>query len=47
VSLRTVYCTAASVPKSTDVAPVNPVPVMVTEEPWGPELGVIEITRGT
>ena len=41
VELTTVTPVAASVPKSTAVAPVKPVPVMVTVVPpaVGPEVG--------
>ena len=40
---------AAVVPKSTAVAVVNPVPVMVTEVPpvVGPEVGATEVTVGS
>jgi hypothetical protein len=49
VSLATVNEVAASVPKSTAVAPVNPVPVIVTTVPpaIGPALGRTVVTVGT
>jgi hypothetical protein len=45
----TLKLVAATVPKRTWVAPVSPVPLMVTEVPpvLGPELGEIEVTAGT
>ena len=45
--LAAIAC-AAFEPKSTAVAPVNPVPVMVTEvpPPGGPVLGLIPVTIG-
>ena len=48
VSLTTVKSVAAVVPKSTTVAPVNPVPVIVTEVPpvVGPLVGVRPVTTG-
>ena len=49
VLLVTVKLVAAAVPKCTDVAPVNPVPVIVTEVPpdAGPVLVETPVTRGT
>jgi hypothetical protein len=48
VSLRNVHVTAASGPapasKSTPVMPVNPVPVMVTNVPGGPLIGLNDVT---
>ena len=48
VSESTVKVVAGVVPKSTAVAPVKPVPVMVTEVPpaVGPEPGATEVTVG-
>jgi hypothetical protein len=48
VDATTVKLVAATVPKSTLVAPVNPVPVMVTLVPpdVGPEVGEREVTVG-
>ena len=48
VALTTVTLVAAVVPKSTVVAPVKPVPVMVTNVPpaAGPLLGLIPVTVG-
>ena len=39
---------AAAVPNFTALAPLNPVPVMVTEvaPPRGPEVGLIPLTVG-
>ncbi len=47
-ALSTVKVVAAVAPKSTAVAPVNPVPAIVTEVPpaAGPELGVTLVTVG-
>ena len=49
VPLTTVLLVAGVVPKSTAVAPVKAVPVIVTVMPpaTGPELGLIEVTAGT
>ena len=49
VAETTVKLVAATVPKSTLVAPVKPVPVMVTVVPPAvvPEVGEIEVTAGT
>ena len=48
VSLTTVRFVAAVVPKSTAVAPVNPVPVIVTRVPpvVGPLVGLRPVTVG-
>jgi len=48
VSLLTVTPVAAVVPKLTALAPVNPVPVMVTDVPpvLDPELGLTPVTVG-
>ena len=48
VSLATVTSVAAVVPKSTPVAPVKPVPVIVTEVPpaAGPLVGLRPVTAG-
>ena len=48
VSLTTVKSVAAVVPKSTAVAPVNPVPVIVTKVPpaAGPLVGLMPVTVG-
>ena len=48
VSLTTVTFVAAVVPKSTAVAPVNPVPVIVTVVPpaSGPDVGLKPVTLG-
>ena len=48
VSLTTVTSVAAVVPKSTAVAPVKPVPVIVTEVPpaVGPLFGLTPVTVG-
>src|SRR6478735_5284050 len=48
VALLTVNVVAAVAPKLTAVAPVNPVPVMVTDVPpaVGPELGLTLVTVG-
>ena len=48
VSLATVRLVAAVVPKSTAVAPVNPVPVTVTDVPPAvdPEVGLTPVTVG-
>ena len=48
VSLTTVTPVAAVVPKSTAVAPVKPVPVIVTEVPpaVGPVVGLRLVTAG-
>ncbi len=48
VALTTVRLVAAVVPKSTTVAPVKPVPVMVTRVPpaAGPEVGLRAVTVG-
>jgi hypothetical protein len=48
VALTTVNEVAAVLPKLTAVAPVNPVPVMVTDVPpaSGPALGRIAVTVG-
>src|SRR5690242_12617853 len=42
----TVNVAAATPLKVTAVAPVNPVPVMLTDVPGGPEVGVNEVTAG-
>ena len=49
VSLTTVIFVAAVAPKSTAVAPVNPVPVIVTRVPpaTGPLVGLRAVTVGT
>ena len=47
VSLFTVALGAPVVPKPIDVAPENPVPVMVTVVPAGPEVGLIPVITGT
>ena len=48
VAELTVKPVAGVAPKLTAVAPVNPVPVMVTEVPPapGPDVGEIEVTAG-
>ena len=48
VSLTTVKLVAGVVPKSTAVAPVKPVPVIVTEVPpaAGPLVGLMPVTVG-
>ncbi len=48
VSELTVKLVAALAPKSTAVAPVNPVPVMVTDVPpaAGPVFGLTAVTVG-
>ena len=48
VSLTTVKFVAGVVPKSTAVAPVKPVPVMVTNVPpdAGPDDGLMLVTTG-
>src|SRR6516162_9703639 len=48
VSLTTVTFVAATVPKSTAVAPVKPVPVIVTVVPpaGGPLVGLMAVTVG-
>ncbi len=48
LSLTTVTFVAAVVPKSTTVAPVNPVPVIVTSVPpaAGPVVGERPVTTG-
>ena len=48
VSLTTLTFVAAAVPKSTAVAPVNPVPMIVTEVPplGGPAVGLMAETVG-
>ncbi len=47
VELLTVKLGAAVAPKLTAPAPVRPVPVMVTEVPFGPEVGLSAVTVGT
>jgi len=37
---------AGVVPNFTALAPVKPVPVIETEVPFGPELGLIPVTAG-
>ena len=48
VAETTLMPVAAVAPKLTAVAPVNPVPVMVTDVPPtpGPEVGAIDVTVG-
>ena len=48
MALLTVYDVAAVPPKVTAVAPVKPVPVIVTEVPpdVGPDAGVIPVKTG-
>ena len=48
VALTTVTSVAAVVPKSTAVAPVKPVPVIVTDVPpaTGPLVGLTAVTAG-
>ena len=46
VALLTVKLEAAVVPNSTALAPLKPVPVMATEVPFGPELGLTPVTMG-
>jgi hypothetical protein len=48
VSLTTVKFVAAAVPKLTDVAPVKPLPVIVTNVPptFGPAVGLRPVTAG-
>jgi len=48
VVAATVKLVAATKPKTTLVAPVKPVPVMVTVEPpaVGPDVGEMEVTVG-
>ena len=49
VEETTVKLVAATAPKSTLVAPVKPVPVMVTVVPpaGGPDVGEMEVMAGT
>ena len=46
VALLTVKLAAAVAPKLTALAPVKPVPVIATEVPFGPELGLTPETVG-
>ena len=46
VALLTVKLEAAVVPNSTALAPLKPVPVIATEVPFGPELGLTPVTMG-
>jgi hypothetical protein len=45
VALLTVKLEAV-VPNLTALAPVNPVPVIATDVPFGPELGLTPVTAG-
>ena len=49
VEETTLKLVAATAPKSTEVAPVKPVPVMVTVVPpaGGPEVGEMAVMAGT
>lgn len=46
VSLTTVNTAATEPPNLTDVAPVNPEPLIVTSVPTGPEVGEIDVIAG-
>jgi hypothetical protein len=46
VSFTTLMAATLVTPNPTSVAPVNPVPVIVTDAPEGPLVGLIPVTTG-